>query len=152
MLDLLNRHFSSLIENLVPCPLILAFKPLEGPAEKETLMLPNYTQGHQPCQVADEGQRDSWNLDALLPLLLTSPCLSQLSGAMVLDCGLLCGSWWFSRGGLPGCSVELSPEISCHESTHFVKAAGLGADKSYPITPPYMGALVSTVNPKHSIG
>lgn len=41
--DLLNRHFSSPTENLVPCPLILAFKPLEGPAEKEILVPPNYT-------------------------------------------------------------------------------------------------------------
>ena len=60
---LLNR-LSLFKETLVGCLYILAFRTLESPSEKDILMVPNYMQGPQPSQVADERQSNSWTSDA----------------------------------------------------------------------------------------
>ena len=47
----LLNGLSLFTETLVGCLLILAFRTLESPSEKDILMLANYMQGPQPSQV-----------------------------------------------------------------------------------------------------
>lgn len=150
--DLLNRHLSSLTETLVQCPLILAFKPLEGPAEKEILTPPNYTQGRQPRQVATRTER-FLELGCSVAIAVDLRWSLQLSGAMVLWTVDFC----VGLGGFPGedsqgaalSSAQKSPARSAH--TLLGQLAWV-LTKATPITPPHMGAVAYTVNPKHPIG
>lgn len=106
------------LENLVHCLLILTFKPLESPSEKEILMPPNYIQGPQPSQVSNEVQSNSWNSDPEdIAVVLRWSLLALCSRGAALQTSVW--AWVLSQEKtLPGSNVELSPESSSHESTY----------------------------------
>lgn len=81
-------------------------------------MPPNYIQGPQPSQVANEGQSNSWNSDPeVIAVVLRWSLLAVCSRGAALQTSVW--AWVLSQENtLPGSNVELSPESSSHESTY----------------------------------